>query len=902
MSSFRPQANTGYLQRQRLIDGLPDQAGFVVWLEAPFGYGKTILASQWADLLEAQGWRVIWTVLAGRQLSELIARELGLPDKAPWGALLDALWQQRTLLVIEDLETAEGHEFLAPLLKDVRGLLLLASRARIDCSELPRLMTQGRLIHLSSRALGFSEDEARQLFADDARASDVWRRTHGWPLPLHFALLSGELPEQTSLLEGMRASLDEAQWEEALLLAMVPQLPHEAATAATEELARSGFAQRLEGGFRLHSLVGEALLRAHSREAGAVLARDATRLPVVERAEAFERSGQLAGLEATLEELATQVWRSAPEGVVRWDALLAKPASALRHVTVGAALKVLGRHRESGVRLEAALAAGTLTLEERVLALGELCWVQALTDPEAALLSVEQAEPLLDTVSPERAGRFLVNAFFVDISQQRFNDALAKLERALEYFPPNSPYRVGAQINYALGRWDKHGDLGTRLQVQTDTLPDVWRLYPSDAPGQCRDLAMLHGWLGSSSIARDYFERAQQGARSNPLVGLEAEAALAAMDGNTEPFHRLLSRAEEWGDAYAQEIVTMHGVKALAGDRAAAESFYARSGAQTGLAAAAYAELLTAHGQADQAEELIRDNLERHSDRARQLYLKAARYRLTREPEHLVSLLEHTTAGPRLLPGFVPLKELPREKPELSLGYPLEAVMTSDWLQARELRASELPDLELTLLGQLKLRLLGRELHLTERHQQILTLFTLGFGREEVAEAMWPETSSAKQRNNLGVQLSLLRKEVEPWGVRTYVFEDGLRRVSADLNQLAAALDVRDADAVLELYREPFAPTLSLDAIQSAREQLREQVVTLLLEASVAARPEQAQLYLTRITQLEPLHEHALQGLLLLLLKRGRRSEAHARYREFASRLKEETGLEPLTETKSILQ
>lgn len=31
-----------------------------MWLEAPYGYGKNVLMSQWAEQLESEGWRVLW--------------------------------------------------------------------------------------------------------------------------------------------------------------------------------------------------------------------------------------------------------------------------------------------------------------------------------------------------------------------------------------------------------------------------------------------------------------------------------------------------------------------------------------------------------------------------------------------------------------------------------------------------------------------------------------------------------------------------------------------------------------------------------------------------------------------------------------------------------------------------
>jgi len=228
-------------------------------------------------------------------------------------------------------------------------------------------------------------------------------------------------------------------------------------------------------------------------------------------------------------------------------------------------------------------------------------------------------------------------------------------------------------------------------------------------------------------------------------------------------------------------------------------------------------------------------------------------------------------------------------------------VLESDWSEARDLRAAELPDLEINLLGRLQVKLFGRDVHLTDRQQQLVTLLTLGLSREETAEAMWPETDAAKQRNNSGVQVSLLRRTLEPWGSRTYVTESGLDRYSADIDELKAALADGNADAVLRLYREPLAPGLTLDAVQAAGEQLREETVSVLVEAARSADGAAAQEYLRRVLELEPLHEEALQQLLGRLLKLGRRQEAVQRYGAFARQLRQELDLEPLPETSALL-
>ncbi len=910
-TSFRPQPDGRYLARPRLLELLPEAPGFVVWLEAPYGYGKSVLASQWARHLEEGGWRTTWLAAGGHEPRSLLATELGLPAGSPWSATLDELWSRPTLLVLEDLEGLDEHEDLTPLLRDVRGLLLLASRGPVEASELPRLRTTGRLTRLGVAELGFTNAEATELFEDVATAQRLWSKANGWPLPLHFAALTGGLPEDQTLLAGIRSSLAPAAWEEALLLATLPQLPADAARPATHDLARSGFVQLGDAGYRLHPLVAEPLVAAHREAARAALRQAADRLPKVLYGEALERLGDHEALGHLLEEPRAQVYRQAPEAFLRWDELLAEPPTALRHVTAGAAHKVLGRFAEAVARLDTALGAApdaapdarALTPNDELFALKELIWSLALVDPDRALATLARGEALLDRADPELAGRFLSDASFVDSVAGRFDAAAAKLERSLATLPADSAYRSATQINLALNRWDAVGDYDGRVAAQTRTLEAVWRLYPSDAPGQCRDLAMLHAWAGERATARGYLEQALRGERANPIVGLEARAGLAALDGDPSAFPRLLERARAWGSDYTVDVITLHAIEALPADTQIAEARRTFETLTTsGLAVAAFAKLLAHAGQRDEALRLLDGAAATYTPRAYRIHLAAARYVVTRDDADLEYFLALTTAGPRLLPGLVRIADLPRERPDLALAYPLEEVLASSWKEAISLRLHELPDLELRLLGGFELRLMGRDLILSDRQKQLVALFQMGLSRDEVAEAIWPEADSAKQRNNIGVQFSLLRRVVEPWGTPTFVFEDGLRRVACDHADLRAALEAGDAHRVLETYREPFAGGLELDALDEHRAWLRAQVVAVLSEAAEAADPGAAEAYLARIVDLDPLDEDALRALLQHLVRRGRPREAQRRYAAFATRLRDEMGLEPVEETRRVVQ
>src|SRR5690606_37074362 len=314
---------------------------------------------------------------------------------------------ERTLLVLEDLESLDDHESLVPLLRDVRGLVLLASRGVVKASEMPRLVTTGTLTHLRSSDLGFTDSEANDLFEDPVTAQRLWARANGRPLPLHFASLTGDLPENQALLSGMKASLSSAQWQEALLLATLPQLPSSAATQDTVSLAASGFVQLGEAGYRLHTLVAESMVGSYHDEALATLKRAADRLPELLYGEALEHLGDQEGLAELLERPRKQVYRQAPGAFLRWDAMVGATPTALRHVTVGAALQIIGQHQPAVERLRAGLALGGLSPNDEVFALKELCWSLAIVDTSQVAEVIERGEALLGSVEPELAGRFL---------------------------------------------------------------------------------------------------------------------------------------------------------------------------------------------------------------------------------------------------------------------------------------------------------------------------------------------------------------------------------------------------------------------------------------------------------------------------------------------------------------
>lgn len=903
MLAQRPRIGPHLHPRPRLLGRMPDSPGWVVWLEAPYGYGKSVLAAQWAQAMEVEGWRVRWLSVAGRGLRQALALLLDLPRDSDWPALREALWVGDVLLVVEDLD--EGDE-ITPLLSGMGGLLLLASRGHLSSQELPRLLTQGRLLHLQTADLGFTLEEAMGLFDDPALAEAAWASSAGWALPLHFSALRGEAMDPEALAEGVRDSLGSEAWQEALWLAALPYLPQGAADETSRKLAAAGFCQEIEAGYRMHALVAEALLRAYPHEVAAVVLRERQRLPLEMQAESLARSGQLRALGELIENdpVPGRLGSLDPAGMLRWDALCVGEPGPGRLLSRAWAQSVLGMVEETLASQNAVLDHPDAQPEQLLAAISWRLFEMRPEQSEEAEALLERAQAPLAAASPRSAAAFLANASIFHYKCQDWLEVAAMQERALALLEGlDEVERHTSVLRHRLAevRWELHGELLAYIEASERQHRAQAGVSPYNAAVAQHALGVFRDLIGDPR-ADEHFQAAEAAGEHNRFTALSAAAERACMQGRTEAFADLVTRFGPWRDSFPEMGEHLHELwaRSLRLKGLPQEALDVLAG-QEGLAVAGERALaLHALGREQEARQALPDP-ELSPLRLTRLQLLAARYRLEHRSEDLEGLLSATDVGARLLPALLPLASLPEDRPELSDAYPLPEVLASRWEAAVARRADQIPPLRVELLGAWRVRLLGEEVALTERQREMLSLMALGLDREAIGEAMWPEVEAAKVRNNLHVQLTMLRRVLEPWGRRTYLGRGGLERTDVDLWRLRQALSDGDAAAVVRLYREPLAPGVESPRVAEAREELRALVLGSYKRAASIADPVTALDFLDAALRIDPLDEEALSASLGKLSALGRTREAQRRFQDFARLLQQETGLEPLPGTRAAL-
>ncbi len=894
---FRPKPSALFLERPRLLNMLPEETGYIVWLEAPYGYGKSVLVSQWVAQLERDDWRVIWLALVDGDPRPALASALGLADGA-WSAMLEELSKRKTLVIFEDLENnPDAMTLLGTLLKHNPGLIVLSSRNALHSPELLRSRSEGRLIHLRAEHLAFTAAEAATLFGD-GDSSRAYEQTRGWSLPLHMAALTGELPAPESLWEGVRQSLEPPIWGEVLLLSALPYLPTGLADGRCQELTRLGFVQALESGYRLHPLAAETVFKRHGDAVRAAVLGNLERLPLALRAEAFARSGLLDDLEALLEGYGLAVEDSV--GVLRWDALCqrAHPTapSPARLLTLSWAYSVTNQHDLAMQTYLAAAQHADASPDERLNAYGWALFDLKPHEFHQAERLLEEARPWLEQVSPTVRGSFLVNAATFYMEMQRWQDAEPLLIEALPIVSPEN--RRAGEINLALVRWELRGELRGYLE-QLEQSTDLASSKPFNVCMALETLGKFYALLGQPARALEQFDRLEELREHSPDVALLGRVQATALRVMVLEWLPDRFAALERDASPAQiGFVRAHWARCLRLAGLVAQAHALLEGLpRTALVWTEQALALRELGQSVAALECLTPALE-SSLRLELMRASAAQFRITRDPADFERLLKMSDVGAEVLPSLVPLSDLPKDRVDLASAYPLRDVLHSGWRAAVKERQAEIPPLEIRVLGGFAVHLLGQPLSLTGRSRDILILLALGLSRDAIADALWPEADFEKSRNNLHVNLNLLRKRLEPWVIPTYLLEGGLTRCHVDLSDLEAALTRRDIPNLRALYAD-LAPDVHLLPVTEARDHWRERTLQVALE--YVRQHSDDETTLEWLLRLDPLHEEALSLLLAHLMRSGRRVSARRRFADYSRRLRATFGLEPAPDTERIL-
>jgi DNA-binding SARP family transcriptional activator/class 3 adenylate cyclase len=189
--------------------------------------------------------------------------------------------------------------------------------------------------------------------------------------------------------------------------------------------------------------------------------------------------------------------------------------------------------------------------------------------------------------------------------------------------------------------------------------------------------------------------------------------------------------------------------------------------------------------------------------------------------------------------------------------------------------------------------------------------------RDEVIELFWPDASPEAGAGNLRLLTYRLRQALgnpDPppvtaegdwialnpgyrWEVDLDRFEELTARAADDIATLVEAADLVQGEPLPEDRYEDWA------AVVRERVQRRWREVCLRLAGLCASRGthQEAAGWYERLLESDPLNEEAVQGLLAILVERGKRTEALRRYRQFEQWLEDELGVPPQPETVALI-
>lgn len=908
MSPNGPQVWTWAIPRPRLIKAIDQAQGPLVLLRAPAGYGKTVLAAQWAARRPGARWLEPGDVLSdpGSWPGDLV-----LEGYRPGDAGLD----QALVALLEGLEPG--------------ARLLLLARAEPSL-PIARWLAEGRVTRLEAEELAFDPDEAARLLGRHAgeNLEGVMQRSEGWPLALRLMAqalerggaadqIAGRLPPLSDYLEAeVWSALTPAQRRFLLRTAVLEELFPEECDGLLERTGSARILRALQAagvplcppgkvgqGYRYLALFRDFLLSKLDetpRERRELEGRAARVLlqafqpfratPHALEAQDWElalsclsqaadrvyREGQATTLETYLQRF-PEAYRERPE-FLRIEAYIAWGAG-----NYAIALSKASRAAQSGdpdVRaLALVVVAGVQQAQGR--------WSEEVATLEAALAARPRLPLTLGIV------RHLLGAAYLRLG--RLEEAEATLNQALEGFKPHQPGYASvlgqlALLHLARGRPRAAAEGLERAALMQRRLGSL--------RGEAVVLYNLAIALNQAGMHRRAQGALAQARRLAERVGLTHLLALIAREsadtlrdlgeGSVEQYRQALAALEAL-QASAGLLHAYHGLSVLhrrQGEMAAARRAAGQALRFVASGDPAFAGLVRVHqamleGDAQALDSALAEVLRGPNlyYQAQALLYAASRGRDPSLKQRALELIEEQ--------GF---DHLLREEEDL-LALALEAESPS--LSASTLAAG----LELRMLGGLELKAPGGQpSNLRPLALRLLAYLALHRGAtlnpEHIAEALWPG-SSQDMRPTLQTLVWQLRRALGSGIVLTYgggYCFDPPYPVWTDAEAFGEKLRQGHLAEAVALYRGELLPGVEWAELE--RQHLENRYLQALedLAEQEAGRGEleAAIALLERVIERDPLAEEAYRRLIAWHQQAGRPDAARRLRQEFSRVLEAE--------------
>tara|TARA_R110001599_G_scaffold179582_1_gene372243 strand:- start:1242 stop:3935 length:2694 start_codon:yes stop_codon:yes gene_type:complete len=197
------------LARPRFLAFLPSETDKkLTFLNAPSGFGKTIVMAQWAQEMHSKGWKILWHKISRKSgklqpfyshLRRIFSGDQGYiaQDQGDWGAdeLIEMSWglDQKYAIFIDSLENLESPDDIrdmASLFEECGpNVQFILSSRKNDSVRLSALRSQNQLIHLDVDILKCDRTEAVAFLGrahSNKQIAEVEALTDGWPVALWY--------------------------------------------------------------------------------------------------------------------------------------------------------------------------------------------------------------------------------------------------------------------------------------------------------------------------------------------------------------------------------------------------------------------------------------------------------------------------------------------------------------------------------------------------------------------------------------------------------------------------------------------------------------------------------------------------------------------------------------------